>query len=197
MAPSLDATWRGGAAALLIAGCASAPRPLADEPIPATDRDPPSWTPAASAEGHGGEPVALSLSGGSEQARALLRRLVLAVRDRDETAVSTSLAEHVGHAQPTALRSTWTRAALARQILTAAAASNVDEHAAFDALIDPETIQVLEASAHYAGHLPSGVDPSDVVVTFQATALGRRLLAGLAASLLVVRPGPTPLVVAR
>ncbi len=198
MAPRPDARPQALAAlAVILAACGGAPPPIPDEPIPATDRDPPSWTPAPVIEGRTGEPVALELSGGSEQARALLRALVLAVRDQDETAVEAALAERVAHAQATALRTTWTRNALARQILAAAAASHVDEHTSFEQLVEPATIRVVEASAHYADALPSEVRAGDVVVLFQPTALGRRLLAGLATSLLVVRPGPTPLVVAR
>lgn len=182
--------------AVLVA-CGAAPPPIVDEPVPATDRDPPTWTPHASSEGHTGEPAAVVLSGGAEQARALLTTLVLAIRDDGEAAIEATLAERVAHAQPGLGHTTWTRGALARQLIAAAAASHVEADTPFEELVDPATIVVEDASAHFEGPLPTDVAPSDQVVSFTPTALGRRLLAGLGSTSLVVRPGPTPLLVAR
>ncbi len=186
--------WLGVA---LLAACGSAAPPITDERVPSTDRDPPTWVPSATSEGQTGEPVAVSLSGGAEQARALLTTLVLAIRDDNETALAATLAERVAHAQTGLARTTWTRAALARQMLAAAAASHVEADAAFETLIDPASIRVLDALTHFEGTVPASVDPSDQVVSFTPTALGRRLLAGLGSNAIVVRPGPTPLVIAR
>lgn len=185
-----------GALVLLLA-CGAAPPPITDEPIPATDRDPSTWTPTSTREGHTGEPSTLSLSGGQEQARALLLALVVAVRDGNVNAIEATLAERVAHAQVGLARTTWTRAALARQILAGAAASHVEADATFESLIEPATIRVLDVATHFEGVIPPGVEPTDEVVVFTPTALGRRLLAGLGASALVVRPGPTPHIIAR
>lgn len=182
---------------LLLVGCGAERPPITPEPIPATDRDPPAWTPSASVEGHTGEPVALAPSGGAEQARALFTTLVLALRDGSESAIAATLAERVGQTQVGLGRTTWTRGVLARQMLAAAAGSHVEADVPFDALVDPATLVVREAATHFEGALPPSVAPGDQVVTFVPTALGRRLLAGLGSTTLVVRPGPTPVVVAR
>jgi len=181
----------------LLAACGGSPPPLADEPVPATDRDPPTWVPTARSEGRTGEPAALAISGGAEQARSLLVQLVLAIRDGNESAIEASLAERVSHAQSGLARTTWTRGTLARQIVAAAAASHVEMDATFDSLIDPATIHVVDASAQFESGLPPSVSPTDVVILFTPTAEGRRLLAGLGSATLVIRPGPTPVVIAR
>jgi hypothetical protein len=141
--------------------------------------------------------VALTVSSGAEQARALLVRLVLAIRDGSDTAIEALLAERVIHAQGGLGRTTYARGALAHQLIAAASVSHVDADTPFEALVDPATIQVIDAHTHFAGTFPAGIDPSDEVILFAPTALGRRLLAGLASTALVVRPGPAPVVIAR
>src|SRR5262249_42153302 len=94
-------------------------------------------------------------------------------------------------------RTTWPRDTLARQILAGAAASHVEPDASFESLVDPATIRVLDARAHFEGVMPAGVLPTDAVLLFTPTAEGRRLLVGLGSSAIVVRPGPEPVIVAR
>jgi hypothetical protein len=183
--------------AMALVACGAAPAPIVAEPVPSTDRDPPSWTPSAQLEPRTGEPVALAPSEGAEQARALLVTLVLAVRDGNEAGIEATLAERVAHAQTGLARTTWTRGTLARQILAGAAASHVDPDASFESLIDPATIRVVDVGSQYEGLPPTSVQATDAVLLFTPTALGRRLLAGLGSSSLVVRPGPTPVIVAR
>lgn len=180
-----------------VAGCGAARAAIVDEPTPATDDDPPTWSPPAAREGQTGEPLALTLTGGAEQARALLVALVLAIRDGNESAIGALLAERVSHVQSGLARTTWTRPALARQILAGAAASHVEPDAPFDTLVDPVTIQVGDVGAQLEGPYGPGIEPGDQAVVFTPTPAGRRLLAGLGSTTLVVRPGPTPLLVAR
>ena len=73
----------------------------------------------------------------------------------------------------------------------------VEPDVPFAELIDAGTIQVMDVQTHFEGQVPSGIDAGDQVVLFSPSALGRRLLAGLGSRMLVVRPGPTPLVIAR
>lgn len=153
--------------------------------------------PTGASEGHTGEPVAISLSGGAEQARALVVALVLAIRDGNETAIEAALADRVAHAQSAMAWASWTRSQLARQMIAAAAVSHVELDTPFDALVNPATLSVVDAATYFEGPVPAGVESSDQVVSFTPTALGRHLLAGLGSSALVVRPGPTPRVVAR
>lgn len=137
------------------------------------------------------------LSGGDEQARGLLVSLVLAVRDGRETDLEALFAERVAHTQGGLTRTTWTRASILRQVLAAASVVRVDPDLPFEELVDPATIQVGDVAVALEGPLPAGVEPADRLITFTPTTLGRRLLSGLGSTALVVRPGPTPLVVAR
>lgn len=184
------------ACACLVA-CGATPPPITAEPVPSTDRDPPTWARATTTEGATGEPAALTISGGAEQARALFTTLVLAIRDGNEAGIAALLAERVVHAQPSVTHTTWTRAGLTLQILAGAAAGHVEPDVPFAELIDAGTIQVMDVQTHFEGQAPSGIDAGDQVVLFSPSALGRRLLAGLGSRMLVVRPGPTPLVIAR
>ena len=186
------------ALALALTACGARPLPI-DEPVPATDGDPSSYVPAPSAAPHTGEPVGIVLSGGDELARQVLVAVVLAMRDGDEAGIARLLAGRVGHASGTgALRTTWPRATLAHQLAVSAAASHVDLDAPFESLVEDGTVRVVPAAEHFTDATrPEVVDPSDLVVLFTPTALGRRALSGLATGVLVVRPGPEPTIVAR
>jgi hypothetical protein len=185
------------AALACLAACGAAPPPITDEPVPSTVRDPAPWTPAAAIETTTGEPAALTPSGGVEQTRELVRSLVLAIRDGDGAAITASLADRITHAQPGIGHTTWTRETIVEQMLAGAAAAHVEADTPFEELIDPATIRVTDASTYYRGTFPAGVADTDQVVQFAPTALGRRLLAGLGTGTVVVRPGPSAVIVAR
>jgi hypothetical protein len=152
--------------------------------------------PPAAEVGHTGAPVALVLRGGDEQARDVVVALVLAIAAGDEAEVARWLAERVSHAQGGALHTSWTRAVLARQLVQGAASSALDPDATFESLVLPETMRVIDAGTHFTAGRPDGIDATDEVVLFTPTAIGRRVLAGLG-GIVVVRPGPEPLVVGR
>ncbi len=138
------------------------------------------------------------VSGGEEQARQVLVGLVLAMRDGDEAFIARMLSERIGHAGGTgAARTTWPRGSIAHQLAVGAAASHLDPDATFESLVDPATIRVTPAAAQFTSGLPAGVAVTDLVVLFSPTALGRRALAGLSGGVIVVRPGPDPIIVAR
>jgi hypothetical protein len=179
-----------------LAACGAPTRPLAETPVPSTDRDPAPFLPGPSAFARTGEPVGLTVSGGEEQARQLLVRLVLAMRDGDEPEITRMLAERIGHAAGAA-QTSWTRGTMAHQLAIGAGASHLDPDAPFETLVDPTTIRVSTASAHFTAGLPAIVLATDLVVLFQPTTIGRRALSGLASGVIVVRPGPEPIVVAR
>ena len=183
--------------AWLACACGSAPPPIVETRAPSTAHDPPTWSPHVSTETTTGEPSALAPSGDAEQARGLLRSLVIAIRDGDVTSIEEAFADRIVHAQPSITRTTWTRASVVEQIVAGAAAAHVEPGTTFDELIDPATVRIADAASVYGATLPTDVAPSDQVVQFAPSALGRRLLAGLGTSALVIRPGPSPVIVAR
>ncbi len=183
---------------LMLAACGGAPAPPAETPVPSSARDPAPHFPPPSSFARTGGPVGLVVSGGEEQARQLFVSLVLAMRDGDEAEIARMLAERVGHAAGTgAVHTTWPRGTMAHQLAVSTGSSHLDPDAPFESLVDPTTLRVTAAASHFRAGLPAGVAPTDLVVLFVPTAIGRRALGALAAGVVVVRPGPDPLVVAR
>lgn len=181
-----------------LVACGAATPPPADTPVPSSHRDPAPYFPSPVSTARTGAPVGLMVSGGEEQARQLLVTLVLAMRDGDEAEIAGMLAERIGHAGGSgAARTTWPRSSMAHQLAVGSGVSHLDPDATFESLVDPTTIRVSAASSHFTSGLPASVAPTDLVVLFQPTTIGRRALAGLAGGVIVVRPGPEAVVVAR
>lgn len=180
---------------LALAGCAPSVPPVRAPVAPSTHRDPPPYVPAPDAAPTTGALVGVIVSGGEDQARALLVRLVLAIRDADADAVGEVLA-------PSVLLPGRSRriegARLAAQWVSQARTAGLPPDAPFEELVDVESIRVGPIPAQPA---VSDLLPGDLLVRFALTPLARRALAGVAPGdgqgALVVRPGEDPRVVAR
>lgn len=188
---------------LFLAACGAAPT-TRETPPPSTWRDPPPRSPPADPAAVAGEPTGALLAGGTESARALVVDLLEALRADDAEAAERTLAERVESAAP--LRSGTPRTAtprgtLVRHWLTLARSAHLSPSTPLAELVDPGGLTVEPAGHHYdEDDRPSAVDATDLVVRFTVTDAGRRTFAGLApggVGVLIVRPGPAPLIIAR
>ena len=187
----------------LACACGAPPPPIADPIVPATHRDPPAHLPGPIEHGETGAPIALAASAGDEQARELVVALVIALRDQDPESLAALLAPAVfftatlrSGRTPASVSST----ALAHQLLATARIAQARRDARFEDLVDPGSIRVAPIAAGFPDALPRELEAGDRIVSFTATAAGRRMLAALAQEgtvVLVIRPGEGARIVAR
>lgn len=184
-------------------GCGGAMGPAPAGRATAGDPEASRIAPAASAEA--GRPSGLSLRGGRDVAHDVLLALVDAIVLSDASRLSRLFAERVGqltHGTGTELglsRTGTERGALVRQALLAARAARLTGRETPSLLIAPGSIEIRMLS-ELGVPLPPDAEPTDLLVRFRTTALGRRALGSVAPGgegALLVRPGATPLIVAR
>lgn len=140
---------------------------------------------------------------GREQAHELVVSLVQALADEDEVRLTELLAPRLGRAVPVV--EVWhapvERSVFVRQLLASVRAARLTPGTLASDLIEPNSMQVeAVADAFAPGTLPREVVPTDLLVRFRIAPAGRRALAALGASgaaQLIVRPGRSPVVVAR
>lgn len=189
-------------AALACASCGAAPQEHTAEPrqIPPSDRDPLPFTPAPEGVGETDRTVALSATGGEDQARQMLLALVRAVRDADERRLEELFADELvitqGHARPERRA----RSTAVQRILVNARRGLIQPDVEVEELIDLSSVEVSRAAQHWQGREPpDGIRPTDVVVEVTLLPEGRALrplLGWVLRGLVVVRPGRDARIVA-
>jgi hypothetical protein len=193
-------------AAAFLAGCggAAAPALAAPDVAPSTHRDPPSFRPLPEPAPATGALVGIRASGGENQAREVLVRLVGAVQDGDGDAIEELLAPavfHLASLRPGArARAAIPARAFAQQLLTASRIGLLRADARFEDLVDPDSVRIEPVEADFPRELPPDLRPGDLVVRFALAPEGRRALQMLAPDgrgSLVVRPGERAQIVAR
>ena len=194
---------------MALAACGPSPAPETDREadtagaaLPATDRDPLPYTPPATTRGRTGETVALTASGGEDQARRMLPSLLEALRDADENRLESLFADEIfaaetqrraGRGRP--------RAAVVQRILIYARRAVIPANTTVDELVELEAVEVTRA-AHAFGDrdMPDQVRPTDLVVEVPIREPGRAPLRTMLGwhlrGRMVVRPGADPRIVA-
>lgn len=181
-------------------GCGAPGAAPAGALLPPSDRDPLPFTPAPQTEGRTGETVALAAAGGEDQARRLLSSLLAAVRDGDERALDSLLADPVAQIlrPETAPRP---RDAVVRHIVRFARRSIIQPDVGVDELVDLANVRASRAAQFFEGReLPAGTRATDVVLEVPLLDAGRAPLQTLLGwhlrGAMIVRPGRDPRIVA-
>lgn len=190
-------------AARAVAGCGGVVPAPAEPGAPSTHRDPPRHAPPPEPAPSTGEIVGIASSAGDDQARDVLARLVIALRDQDRDALEALLAPEIHHAASLLVgrgRSTVARDRFVDQLVARARLGQLRADARLEELIDPAGVRVDPIARVVTGALPPELAPGDLVVRFELGAAGRPGLDGIAPGgqgALVIRPGEDPRVVAR
>lgn len=175
-----------------------------DTALPSTDRDPLPFTPAPMSHGRTDVTVALSASGGEDQARQMLPALLIAIRDADERGLDSLFADEVGSTDPQRQRPARrgrSRAMIVQSILLHARRAILPVDAQVTDLVDLEALTVTRAAGFWqGGALPDDVRPTDLVLEITLLEPGRRplrtVLGWNTRAAMVVRPGSDPRIVA-
>ncbi len=207
-AVSSGARWRASllAATLFAVGCGGASasaQPAAADPqaVPLTDADPPTWAPRASDAPHTGAAVGLATSGGYDQARGVVIRLMRALRDTSQNELEQLLSEALLHTLPFGARRPAGRDALIQRLLHLAPSLGLMANTPVEALIDTSSLEVTPLARRFTDQpLPTGLQASDLLVTFRLGPAGSHFLSQILGwrnqGAIVVRPGLRPVVVA-
>lgn len=196
---------------LSAAGCAVAcghARPLEPTPesrslhgAPSTVWDPPAWTPPPAEQPRTGSAVGVAAAGGYDQAREKALAVVRAVRDRERAVLERLLAERVARVSPQLGGGARPRARVIAHVLDNPRRSGLGPDVPLGELLDTERIRVRPlAQAMGDRPIPSGMQGSDLLVTFPLRPQGRRwfrfLFGWRTKGGVVVRPGARPRIIA-
>lgn len=189
-------------AALVLAGCGGAVRAVAEPAAPPTHRDPPAYVPPPDATPSTGGLVGIAASGGEEQARELLVRVVLAIRDQDLDTLEVLLAPEVFHGGSLLAgrsRSGIAGSRFAQQLVAHARVTHLRADARFEDLVEVESIRVEPVAVVLGERAAPPLAPGDLVVRFSVTTAGRAIaaLAPDGRGTIVVRRGEEPQLLAR
>lgn len=162
-------------------GCASSPSvpdpgPSSTAPsaaAPATTWDPPAWVPPPEDDPRTGRIAGLSASGGFDQPRWLLVRLVRAIRDADRAALTQLLTDPVYSRRLRRRPREW----WLDRLTSGPRRKGLGSELPVDRLIALRGVEVRTVES--LGRLPPGIRSSDLLLTVPLRTRGRHLLGPL------------------
>ena len=147
--------------------------PVADaHALPATDADPPPYTPPPAPSARSGGSAALAITGSHQQARDAVVRLMRAMRDRDEATLNAMFVENVQRF-PSRARAI-SRSDLVRTLLNPPANVSLPTAGAITEIVNVEGMTVEPLRERYSvGPLPNGLDEADLLVEVEVLPASR------------------------